>query len=1023
MKKKVILMSLLSVVMCMSLIVGATFALFTSESKVNIAVSSGSVNVQASFNDVIELYSKDVPQTGTFANGGTATTDGRELILKGLTPGDKAKLIIDVENSGSVAALYRAKAQCEGDTTLYSGLNIVFDGSWEKLPVGENAQIAVSVELPESAGNKYQGLETRIAFIVEAVQGNANVENETFVQATDDAKANGALLQEAVKNAKEGQTVYFSSGVYDLSRAEDVVEGQTGWYLPITQNGVTLVGIGNAVLTSTEVSINGSLNTQNFITIFGDDVTLDGFVVKCKMNANKAIQVNGANSVLKNLSLECNDILSYEDYLEQFGIEAGSATDYWEGYHELFAGSILYVGDIGNAVMENVYVEKAWISTTPGEGLYSSGTISAKNVVIDFVGSWYSGEPGYSAVSPNAKDVFTEVDGFTVKIDDSYTDIHALVDSIPEGGTIELAAGEYKVDNGETNGALQHNLLIDRDNITIEGLPGATVTADFMSKNGNCQQTILIKGDNVTLRGLTVHEINGYPNKTIEIMGGANALIEDCTVYSTSSAIYVGDPGAVGYTIRNNKIMGGCICITNGAGGAAGETSGVITGNTVNGSVYLNGLGQRDSSYAWMLYDLTNLPVIEGNDFAAPQSESGMLFYLRSLSFKESGTTAQPITGMGPMTMVPQAYVDEFAANNTFAGLEGFSYMLYPGNDNFAYFGIIEVQAGEDAAQNGAALANMLGKVEEGSVVYLAEGEYSFAESDSFELSVPGVTLVGKEGTVLKNMIGVSAEGVTLENITVSVSMDGKSEYVAPVYTAGQDITLSNCTIIRETEAAQPYGMLVNAGAGTIFANKCKFVAPFDPAAAFNASPSVFHAEGGLYLDSCTVATDGYGIFAQHVTKGEIKDTVFTGIDGRPTLGCVNSTVLKGLVFDGCTFVMGENSNVLAGSFTFRNCTFDLTQAPEGGAGNGINIYAQTGKVVIEDNTFLLAEGKTGINYTSAIWASGDHDATQVTVTGNTFEGTGATAVKVSALWTGFDEAAFETNNTLNGNAMVVLQA
>ena len=159
------------------------------------------------------------------------------------------------------------------------------------------------------------------------------------------------------------------------------------------------------------------------------------------------------------------------------------------------------------------------------------------------------------------------------------------------------------------------------------------------------------------------------------------------------------------------------------------------------------------------------------------------------------------------------------------------------------------------------------------------------------------------------------------------------------------------------------------------------------------------------------------------MTKGEIKDTVFTGIDGRPTLGCVNSTVLKGLVFDGCTFVMGENSNVLAGSFTFRNCTFDLTQAPEGGAGNGINIYAQTGKVVIEDNTFLLAEGKTGINYTSAIWASGDHDATQVTVTGNTFEGTGATAVKVSALWTGFDEAAFETNNTLNGNAMVVLQA
>ena len=56
--------------------------------------------------------------------------------------------------------------------------------------------------------------------------------------------------------------------------------------------------------------------------------------------------------------------------------------------------------------------------------------------------------------------------------------------------------------------------------------------------------------------------------------------------------------------------------------------------------------------------------------------------------------------------------------------------------------------------------------------------------------------------------------------------------------------------------------------------------------------------------------TDGYAFFSQHLTKGIIKNTTFTGIDERPILGC-NSTLLKGIVFDGCTFDMGRNSNVI----------------------------------------------------------------------------------------------------------------
>ena len=46
-KSKTFLGAVLSIALCVSLIAGATFAIFTSESKVNIAVNSGTVKVTA----------------------------------------------------------------------------------------------------------------------------------------------------------------------------------------------------------------------------------------------------------------------------------------------------------------------------------------------------------------------------------------------------------------------------------------------------------------------------------------------------------------------------------------------------------------------------------------------------------------------------------------------------------------------------------------------------------------------------------------------------------------------------------------------------------------------------------------------------------------------------------------------------------------------------------------------------------------------------------------------------------------
>ena len=280
------------------------------------------------------------------------------------------------------------------------------------------------------------------------------------------------------------------------------------------------------------------------------------------------------------------------------------------------------------------------------------------------------------------------------------------------------------------------------------------------------------------------------------------------------------------------------------------------------------------------------------------------------------------------------------------------------------------------------------------------------------------ITIYGN-GATIANKVAIDAEGVVLSNLNIEVPMT-TAEQAAPIVTNNQDLTLVGCEVTRTTEEAQPYGYLVNVGSGVLTAKDTVFTAPYDPETAFSASPSVIEALGGVDLDGCVIATDGYGLFSQHVTTGTIKDTVFTGIDGRPTLGVFNSTLLDGLVFDGCTFDMGLNSTVAAGNFTVRNCVFDFTNTPADGAGNALNVYSENGPVVIENNTFRFSAGnQRGVNLTWADWAQGSHDAANVTISGNTFEGTGACAIRVTNVWENVADPAYP-DNTFNGNVVTV---
>ena len=87
-KRNIIVSAILTIMLCVSLVAGATYALFTSESKVNIAVTSGKVEVVADISDT-EYKSLDTNWTAfndnaTFSVGGTVAIANGDVRLQTL---------------------------------------------------------------------------------------------------------------------------------------------------------------------------------------------------------------------------------------------------------------------------------------------------------------------------------------------------------------------------------------------------------------------------------------------------------------------------------------------------------------------------------------------------------------------------------------------------------------------------------------------------------------------------------------------------------------------------------------------------------------------------------------------------------------------------------------------------------------------------------------------------------------------------------------------------------------------------
>lgn len=307
---------------------------------------------------------------------------------------------------------------------------------------------------------------------------------EVYIDSSED-------LVDAIKCQQDGQTwIFTEAGEYDAFNSAYYAEDKAGlsatnqkiggyvaagiegnayeYVFPIYVDGLTITKdasvTGDVILTSSALpseNYGGMWNYQNFITISGSKVTIDGVDIQSNRNlyygtCNKAIELYGANA--KDFTLTNVDIIPVEN-------SEGTS----------FGGSIYFnVTDAGTASIKNVTMD-AWISAS----VVTAGAIAIDGLTQDFSNSEYAGysygDYGY-AWNPGVTGTYNgiTVNNYTVIVDSKTKLAEQIFNSeLRDGTVVELKPGTYELD--------ENQCIILNKKVTIQGSGAETVIAGSSS--------------------------------------------------------------------------------------------------------------------------------------------------------------------------------------------------------------------------------------------------------------------------------------------------------------------------------------------------------------------------------------------------------------------------------------------------------------------------------------------------------------------------------------------------------------
>ena len=387
--KRSLLLSALALVICVTMLIGSTFAWFTDSASTAVnTIQSGKLDV------VLEKFDEAKGEWVT-AEGETLkwiTTDAVDNVL--WEPGCTYKLpLLRVRNAGNLALKYEVEITgLKGDAKLLEVIEFTGLPTDATLTAGAANEFQIEGHMAEEAGNEYQDLKIdNIAITVYATQ--LAYESDSYGPDYDEEAVIGTYIElgegedllAALASAEAGKPVTIKlmgnvewpteghHGENDVTPASAIVINGNGYTITATGAGVTPIGDTEAPMTLKNVKIVDKSVSYNENAWELTYLEVGGTKLNCE-NVTFADEIQfGTNATFTNCTFESNEESVYAVWVED-----GNATFIncaFTGYR-----GIKVHEDYGSEVKTVVVDNCTFVNITKKPGM-AIGTLNADTTV------------------------------------------------------------------------------------------------------------------------------------------------------------------------------------------------------------------------------------------------------------------------------------------------------------------------------------------------------------------------------------------------------------------------------------------------------------------------------------------------------------------------------------------------------------------------------------------------------------------------------------------------------------------
>lgn len=424
--------------------------------------------------------------------------DTTQMVVK-LYSGDT--LLQTNTSTGKLAVDYPTATSLSGPFDVLGSFDYAADTYWTNVREGEYGKNLVPTKVVAT-------VTLSNGITLSAINTNLTGDTTTIVPVTV-LITNTEELAAAINSQDDGQTWKISAGNYGLDKINNLnVEGQTGWYFPITANNLTIEGIGNPVIYGNEFSINGIWSSQNLISIFGDNVTIKGLTLMPKAEGNKTIEVIGKDVTIEDVTIQPNTIIDSSVYDGIINLEDRAFSKEW--------GGSIYFNHEGNHSVKDTTIVNGGISFrySPANTHINFDNV---NLIYKTANNDVNGYR-FSSAFNNPDTSITGSPMVTYQVNSELNNLATVLAKVKDGDTIELTSDITTTSQLTINKAIK-----------IDG-QGYKLSPLFTKTDGSNNSAIGIQSSNVTIKNLVEDGIGSTALHGINVYMSQNVILEDVTV-------------------------------------------------------------------------------------------------------------------------------------------------------------------------------------------------------------------------------------------------------------------------------------------------------------------------------------------------------------------------------------------------------------------------------------------------------------------------------------------------------------